>query len=534
MTRPSFLSKALPTALPTALALLGLLPACAPWDLPGNGYAYLDAPTWDPAVVAAEDGVYVRLPAAGDLVRVKPDGTYATVELAGASPDRLVLAPDQKTILAFVSWPVCSDDDPKIVYVDECRDEDLETASELVLIRDGAVAHAVDVPTQYNAFAFNEAGTLAVAYLDFASGDTIDVSGVLNLTEAVFVDLASGEAHAVPVGFAPENVLFSADGEKALVLSRSKVAVVSLVGEDAWTRTVVYPLTLDVDQQVDPDNAVLISDDSGDTDYALVSVSGQSELYVLDLTNESIDIVELDGVPSDLLVDEVTNRTLIVYAGRPTLDVLEHELFELQSFVLDEPCTRLAGGNGRYVLYNDAGVRHDVYLFDAAADTIHEERAENPVMEMRLTEDAAWGVATMYTEGGSGNDVSGFYDQYYGLGLFDLGVDPRDPVALLLEGEPVGFALTTADTSNYALILMQGVDALQKIDVAAATASEIVLEEPPVGIDAMPGGLFVVSHPNPLGLVTFVDATTEELKTAAGFASTGLFERPALPRRVEE
>ncbi|MES2640294.1 MAG: hypothetical protein V4850_12445 [Myxococcota bacterium] len=515
--------------------LLALLSGCEPWDLPGNSTGYLDASTWDPAVVPAADGVYVRLPAAGDLVRVKPDGSFAAVDLAGASADRMVLAPDDETILAFVSWPVCSDDDPGIVYVDECRNEDLDTASELVLIRDGAVEHALDVPSQYNAFAFNDAGTLAVAYLDFSAGASIDVSGVLNLTEAVFVDIASGETHAVPVGFAPENVLFSADGENALVLSRSKVAVVSLVGEDAWTRTVVYPLTLDVDQEVDPDNAVLISDDGGDTDYALVSVSGQSELYVLDLTNESIDIVELDGVPADLLVDEATNHTLIVYANRSTLDVLEHELFELASYPLDEPCTRLSGGDGQVVLYNDRGNTHDVYLFDTIAGTLHEERAENPVMELRLTADAAWGVATMNTERSTGNDVSGFYDQYYGLGLFDLGAEPRDPVALLLEGEPVGFALTTDDAANYALVLMEGVDGLQKIDVAAATASEIVLEEPPVGIDAMPGGLFVVTHPNALGLVTFVDAATETLTTAAGFASTGLLDRPRLPRRgVEE
>ncbi|MDP2312295.1 MAG: hypothetical protein Q8P41_05270 [Pseudomonadota bacterium] len=517
------------------LALLALLPGCAPWDLPGNGYSSLESLTWDPAVLAAADGVYVRLPAAGDLVRVKPDGSFATVNLGGASPDRMVLAPDDETVLAFVSWPVCLDDDPKIVYVDECRNEDLDTDSELAIIRDGAVVHAVDVPAQYNAFAFNEAGSLAVAYLDFSAGVDIDISGVLNLTEAVFVDIASGEAHSVPVGFAPENVLFSADGSKALVLSRSRVAVVSLVGADAWTRTVVYPLTLDVDQQVDPDNAVLISNESGDTDYALVSVSGQAELYVLDLTNESIDIVELDGVPADLIVDPVTNRTLVVYSNRATLDVLEHELFEVESFDLDEPCTRIAGDDGRFVLYNDRGTAHDVYVFDTEAETLDEELAENPVMELRITESAAWAVATMDTESAAGNDVSGFYDQYHGLGLFDLGDTPRDPVALLLEGDPVGFALTTDGTADYALVLMEGVDTLQKIDIAAGTSNEIRLEESPVGIDAMPDGLFVVSHPNPLGLVTFVDATTESMNTAAGFAAVGLLERPALPRRnVEE
>ncbi len=511
-----------------------LLAACAPWDLPSDASHDLDLPTWDAAVVSAADGVYVRLPQAGDLVRITPDGAWAPVNLDGASPDRMVLAPDQETLLAFASWPTCRDDDPRVVYVDECEDEDLEYESELALIRDGAVVHVADVPAQYNAFAFNESGSLAVAYLDFSDGETIDVNGVLNLTEAVFVDLASGDTHAVPVGFAPENVLFSEDGTQALVLSRSKVAVVSLAGEDAWTRTVTFPLTLDVDQEVDPDNAVLVTNEDGDTDYALVSVAGESELYVLDLTNESIDIVELDGVPADLAVDPTTNRTLIVYAARARLDLLEHELFELASVELDEPATRIAGGDGRFVLYNDAGRYHDVYVYDSDAETLEEMRAENPVRELRLTADGGFGVATLEMEGGSGNDASGFYDQYFGLGVFDLGDDPADPVALLLEGEPLGLELTADDTSNYALVLMADVDGLQKVDLAGGSATEILLEEPPLGIDAMPDGRFVVTHDAPLGLLTFVDASTEERVTAAGFAADGLLERPVLPRRNVE
>lgn len=516
------------------LLSLALLAGCAPWTLPGDNWHELDGAAWDPAVVSAADGVYVRLPAAGDLVRVTPDGAWSPVDLRGAAPGRMVLAPDGETLLAFASWPTCRDDDPKIVYVDDCDDEDLETDSELALIRDGAVTFAVDVPAQYNAFAFNDAGTLAVAYLDFSTGETIDVSGVLNLTEAVFVDITTGERHAVPVGFAPENVLFSDDGATALVLSRSKVAVVSLAGEDAWARTVTFPLTLDVDQEVDPDNAVLITDDDGDTDYALVSVSGQSELYVLDLTNESIDIVELDGVPADLFVDAATNHTLVVYGGRPQLDILEHELFEVSTVVLDEPATRIAGDDGRVLLYNDSGRYHDVYVYDTVAETLEEMRAENPIRELRLSADQHYGVATLEQEGVGGNDASGFYDQYFGLGVFDLGTDPRDPVSLLLEGEPVGLEMTADGDVNYALVLMSGVDGLQKVDLGTGTAAEIVLEEPPLGIDAMPDGRFVVTHDAPLGLITFVDAGSEAVVTAAGFATSGLLERPVLPRRDVE
>ncbi len=510
-----------------------LLAACEPWTLPGNGYKSLDHAPWDPNVISAADGVYVRLPQAGQLLRLAPDGSATPVDLNGASPDRLTLAPDNETVLAFVSWPICRDDDPRMVYVDECRYEDLSSGSELSIIRDAAVAFTVDIPSQYNAFAFDDSGTLAVAYLDFANGETIDVSGVLNLTEAVFVDITTGETHAVPVGFAAENVLFANDGSKALVLSRSEVALVSLTGDDAWTVRVTYPLTLDVDHEVAPDDAVLITNADRDTDYALVSVDGQSELYVLDLTYESIDIVELDGVPSDLYVDAVTNTTLISYGSVAQLDVLEHELFEVDSIDLDEPCTRIEGDEGQVMLYNDAGRYHDVYLYATEAQELTEQRAENPIIEMRLTESGAFGVASMNIDNGSGSGASGFFDAYYGLGVFDLS-GAEDPIALVLEGAPVGLELTVNDGKDYALVLMDDVDGLQKIDLASATNTEILLEETPLGIDAMPNGRFVVTHPNPLGLITFVDAGSEDLVTVSGFAAAGLLDRPVLPRRLVE
>lgn len=516
------------------LTLLAL-GACT-WNLPSGGYNSWDAPLWDADIVSAADGVYVTLPASEQLVRVLPDGTWSAVDMNGAGPDQVTLAPDQETLLVATSWTTCRDDDPDIVYVEDCRSEDRDTAYELDVVRDGAVAFATDeVPPQYNAWAFSSDGTLAVAYLDFSADEEIDVSGVLNLTEAVFLNLDSEEVHRVPVNFAPENVLFSNDGSTALVMSRSKVAVVALTGDDAWSVTVTFPLSLDVDQEVDPGSAVLVSDDADETDYALVTVTGRSELYVLDLTDESIDIVELDGVPADLFVDEVTNHTLISYGARPAVDVLDHELFELESYDLDEACNRMDGRDGRVVLYNEDGRNlHDVYVFDTTARTLLEMRAENPILDMHLTDDGLWGVATMQPESGGGQDASGFYDQYYGIGVFDLAEDGADPVALVLEGQPLGLELTVDDGQDYALALIEGVDGLQKIALQGAQATEILLEEPPLGIDAMPDGSFVVTHDNPLGLLTFVDASTGALQTAANFAVDGLLDRPVLPRRGEE
>ena len=65
------------------LAILALLTGCS-WQLPTNTSAWLDAEPWDADVKPANDGVYVRLPYAGELARVTDDGTTSVVDLDGA------------------------------------------------------------------------------------------------------------------------------------------------------------------------------------------------------------------------------------------------------------------------------------------------------------------------------------------------------------------------------------------------------------------------------------------------------------------
>ncbi len=511
-----------------ALPLLLLAAACNPWDLPSNGSFYLDEPTWDEDVVAASDGVYVSLPAGDALVRVQADGTWTQVDLRGASADRMVLAPDGQTVMTWTSWPTCADEDPKVKLVSDCNEDDLGTGHEFVLVRDGAVvSDPLDVPYQYNAIGFNAEGTLAAAWLDFANAGSIEVDGVLNLTEAVFIPMDGSAAFPVPVGFAPEDVLFTqGSNPRAVVLSRSQVAVVDLTERRV---TVTYPLTLDPDNEVQP-TAVALTPDGN---YALVSVAGSADLYVLDLGQESIDIVELNGVPSDLLVDAANDRTVIVYANSRTVDVLEHVYFETETFQLDEPAASVLPVDGKALLYNPSQSVHDVYLFDVATGAVTEYRAENPVMDMVITADQTRAVATMNTESSSGGGVGGYYDSHYGLSIFDL-TDDRTPIALLLEGRPLGVALVEEGSANHALVLSDGVDQLLQIDLADATNNPIDLSEPPLGIAAQPGGDFVVTEDSPLGAIAFLTPGSDAVTEVSGFAATNLFRDYPLPRRGEE
>lgn len=511
--------RSLPSLLIPPVAALALA-GCTPDQ--GSDYS---GPAWDPAVLAASDGVYVRLPEAGTLVRVTPDGAYAEVDLNGASPDTLTAVPGGARVLVKASWPVCDTTRRHVRYVSDCPEEDLSYGHELDLVEDGAVvATTTEVPDAFNALAFNADASLAVAYLDFADGAGIDVNGVLNLTEAVFVDMASAEVHRVPVGFAPENVLFTADGQRAVVLSRSQVAVVDLA---SWSVVVTYPLTLDADQQVQPTDVVLTPDGQ----YALVTIANSPDLYVLDLLAESIDIVELNGVPSDLQVDAVNDRTVIVYGNTAQVDVLEHDYFETESFDLDEPANAVQAAGSAQLLYNDASSSyHDVYRFDVATGALDEYRAENPVMAMYVSADTTVAIATTEPEYySSGGGVSGFYDAYYGVNIFDL-VSDRTPAALALESAPVGVQLVSADGVNTAFLLLDGLDELVQVDLASGASSSLKLSAPPAGMTAMPDGTFVVSHESALGLLSFYDVASGSVVTASNFGSLGLYGERELPR----
>lgn len=511
-----------------------LFSACNPWDLPEGGSVWHDTPLWDSEIAVLDDGVYVRLPAAGALVRVLSDGTWAKVDLDGAAPDALLPAPDGSSLLVRASWPVCEDDDPLIVTVDDCPGSKLATQREMVLVRDGervTGAALEGVSPALDSAAWTSDYRTAALYLDPASSSEVVVDGYLNLNEVTFVG-SDGTVNRVSVGFAPESVLFTSDNARAVVLSRSRVAVINLGSAtdtcDAWSVCVSYPLTLDTDRAVTPTDVALVADDR----YALVSVLDSADLYVLDLTAESIDLLELAGTPAVLLEDTANDRTLVGYGAKSQIDVIEHTYFEIEEVVVEEP---VSGGEmtpSGALFYNswNSGFK-DVVMVDALSGDWDEQRAENPIIE--LVAGARHAVATMRPETSGGN----FYDSHYGLGIFTLappGVDVPEPVSLVLENEPVGFATLETDTADYALLLLLDVDTLLKVRLDDGAATELDLPAAPLGIAATADGAFVVAEDSPLGMLTFVDPADDSLTTVAGFASVDFATTPVLPRRAAE
>lgn len=512
------------------LALLGLgalgLAACNPWEnLPSQDYSWIDGPLWDPTTaVATADGVYIELPHARALVRAKDNGTFDVVDLDGAEVVRMVPTPDGESVIVWDRWRVCEDPDAELV--EDCDDDELSWSYELSVLSDGAVSTVSQIPPHLNRLAFSPDGAIAVAYLDFESADDIPVDGVVDLTQVAFVDLATGQQQSVSVGFSANNVIFSLDGSRAVVLSRSQVVVVDLA---TFEKTVVYPLTLDADQQVDPSGAALTPDGR----YALITIEGSNDLYKLDLDVEAIDIIALDGAPAALSVNNDVDRSVLVYANLARVDVLEHDYFDIETIELDEPATAVLESASFALLYNDRANYHDVYKLDFSTMEATEYVMGNPVNSMQLTASERYAVGVLRPESSSsGNGLDDYQDARYGLGVIDLAED--DDISLVLEAEPVGLAVVEDEAGSFALLLLSGRDSLLKVDLSAPSAPETIdLEAAPRSIGAMPDGRFFITHDSVLGLVSFLDPTDNGITSTAGFGAVDLQGDNELPRRTE-
>lgn len=515
-----------------SLILMGLgLSACTT-----SWYEYLDYQTWDTNVATAQDGVYVNLPFAGLLVRVTDKGIFDVVDLDGAQPVRLISSPDGAQILAFSEWTECEDDSDDVVLVSDCDDESLMTHNELVIIQNAERTGAVAIPGHLNTVSFSDDALTAVAYLDYSVSQDIQIDGVADLGEVAFIRLSDGTRGSVSVGFSPSRVLFGPNNQ-AVVMSRSQVVAVDL---DTFEKTLEAPLTLDADQQIDPSDAELAYDLNTGTTTLLLTVENSSDLYMLDLETEYWNIGDLGAVPSSLGVASEQAKSVFVFDSASKAVILENSQLStlsadsIQDISLEEPSNQALIGPGFAVLYNDANeLVHDVYRLDLETGDLTEYVVANPVQELRLTSSGNYAVGILKPEENFSSGLDNYQDNFYGIAILDMQSD--DVVSLVAETRPIGLELIEDDVSSYALVLMEGKDDLLYIDLSnPSVPEEVALPAPPVSIETLPDGQFLITHEMGAGMVSFMDPSTLKLKTVSGFAMTGLMEDNILERREEE
>jgi hypothetical protein len=512
--------------------------ACAPYARPADFYTDADTPLWDSHVVPVGDALYARLPAAERLVRIQPDGTLSTVDLKGAQPTRLLAAPDGESLMVFARWQSCEDGNSDIEAPQDCPEDALVTHRELAQVQGDERIQAFDVPGHLNALAFTRDAETAVAYLDYKADMEINVDGLIDLGEIMFLPLnGEGSPRSISIGFSPEKILFSqnsaGEDDKAVIFSRSEVLVVDLSTLEVL---VTYPLVLDADTVVDPSDAVLTEDGR----IALVAIQGSSDLYELDLEKHSIDLEELDDTPVSMVNATLPGRdgeadsavTLVAYAAEPRVEVLDQTVLELREpLELEEPVSNILVTPTSAVMYNQARSDvKDVYHVDLETYDITEYRVANPLDGLQLSPGQGYAVGTLRPESSTGSSLDAYQDSRWGLAVIDL--QDEDETSLVLEAEPIGLAVMERDEATYALVLMDGIEHLLQVNLDEPTFfTEVELDGPPLSIGQLASGQFYVTHDAALGLVSFLDPSTGALTTASGFATPGLLHEPTLLNR---
>jgi hypothetical protein len=485
-----------------------LVSGCGWNNLPQQDYTSATEPLWDAsAAIPAADGLYLHLPLAGALIRVRSGGEVDQVDLGEGRVRTVTLAPDEETLVTFVDRERCLDED--------C--EETERFSEAMVVRDAKAGAALDLDGTFNAVTFSADRRWGAAYLDVTQD--IKLQGVTNLTSIVLLDLQSGATTPVAVGFAAEQVLFVDDpagASKVLALSKNTVAVVDLLAQPPAVEA-TYPLTLDADARVRPVGV----DVTPDGRYAMLSIDGSPDLYALDLLDPSINIVELSAAPSAMVVNDAADRTVLVYRNLAAAEIVDHTFFDVDRVALEEPMSSIAEGDEVVLLWDDRGNK-DVYRVDLLTGEATEYVLENPPFAIALAPGEDFAVALTRPEGGGGAGVEGFYDSYPGLEILSLRSDESAPY--VLEGQGVGLAFSAVDGRLDALVLQAGVDYLHRIDLLTGQQDDLALSAAPIAIGTMPDGVFFITHDVALGLISFLDPATGDVTELSGFAQVGLLD----------
>ena len=475
--------------LPFALLAVG---AC------DRGYTNVDDLWPVDRLTPTADGLYAPLPQGRDgLAWITPDGAAAPVDLGDRTLGGLFASPGNTAAWArLVDWSceVADRREARRVKVrDDCPSDALVGTRTLHPLVAGTVGPAIDLDPQYDSFAWSPDGRYAIG---FTAGS---VDGFVNLTSVVVVDTTTNTPTNVAVGFGAQGAAFSADGTKAIVLTQTEVVLIDLTGSPS--RVASFELTSDRSETIRAIGAEITADGS----FALVTLAGKRDVYVLDLVNPSINLVGLSGTPVAMLDG---TRTVLAYNDAAVVDLLDHDLFEIQSVALDTWVDRIVPVPDGALLWRQGA--QDVYHLDVATGDTVRFRLVGAARAVELLPDNSGALVfsgTNTVELVDFANTDGDIDRVFGLG-----------------GVPIAMALTSSALGPKAIVLVQDSPDLVVIDVFAATAAQIELSGTPLGIGALPGGPFYVAEAEPLGLVGFIDPETLTITEAAGFATLGLLD----------
>lgn len=495
------------------LPLLLMLGACA-----DRYYPDTSGRLWAPeSTVATDSGVYTLLPKVGLIARLDGSEEPAYIDMRGDVITSFSALPSGELLLRADHYS-CKAEGYEGQPIDECPDL---VTSENVFVADGLDVTDRSWPLEpgLGALRTSPDGTVVVALAD--PNADVSTGGIVNLTAMQVIRTDTDETWQVAIGFAASDVLFLTDASgattQALVLAPDEIALVDLV-TPAPRADVTFPLTLNNLSSATPSDVVVTPDGQ----FALVSIAGSSDLYVLDLIEHSINIIGLRGVPTDMLLDADGDRTFVVYRNVSVIEAIDHARFETTSWTVPQGLDHLdLTATAVIATRRDNGSL--VHRIDRATDHLDTWALNYPSGELRIAPDGQWAITT---------PPSSARFELLTLEPDGSGRIDTDPRPFGVEGELSDVQFAERDGGTSALMFSGGSNQLLQLDWPALTGSAIEIAFNPVSIGEAPGIGWFITHFDPQGRITLLDLAGEAT-VVEGFATYAMLEPTLLEKEAQ-
>ena len=465
-----------------------------------------------PGVVVIDNAVWMTSEAGGGLVKVMPgtssgeaytdlEGSSAAFVPLGETLVNLKAAPDLAHIAVIVrAW----NGDQQLAMVDPAACDPSTDPAPCVSLLPSRPQHDGLIISPDSRWA-----------LTWITGQGLDQSDVVNLSEVAIYNLESGEdPRFATLGFAPSTFKFSQDGDRVVVLTDGQVVVMDLTTGVTHSRE----LTLSSETQVRPQFLGL----TGDDHFALITLSDSADLYTIDLTQDSLPINILNLARPCTAFATTNDGAASIYMSdtQDAFDVLDHQTMSLRHVELDHFASKIYVPQvGNYVLLYDTWYGQPyLHRYDLARQKLQTWLLDGPISGVDVSPDG--GTAVLYYEPYSTGS-------WWTVGILGLATNERQATPIQMGAEPRGVTFLHQEGGEDQAIFSLNGDGgrLAVVGLSSYSAWGVDIPFNAGAIYQLPSdGRLVVVHNSPAGFLTVAPATDPSaVQFYSGFMKTGMF-----------
>jgi DNA-binding beta-propeller fold protein YncE len=386
-----------------------------------------------------------------------------------------------------------------------------------------------------NRLDIDPSGRFAVVWFDLAKAIAEgSITNVGSFQDVTVIALAPGAEKAVnlTVGFRPRNVQFDASGNRAYVITEDGVSVIDLAYATDHEPSIVPPIPVAAPDMIASDVEV---DIVATGEYAAVRQAGRASLRIVNvgsLPGLAFEI-PLASPPTDIdlapdgsrvyAVERSAQQLAIIDVPGDAMDLSGVETVDLANATLGSLVLSADGRRG--LLYTNASLDERITLIELdqpgyPRSTWSLKKAVRAVGISPAGDTALLIDAKAFGDPATATNFEDYIDKSYGYTLLDLAtgfaklqITPVDPGPFTYspDGTKVYVGLDGGDSAT-------ATRALQVVTTRTGVVITKPLGSPPSAVGMLPGAAQAfVSQRHPLGRVSFVDLTSDAVRTVTGF-----------------